>query len=94
MLTLVQDTLCAQCFSSAISAVSVTRSTSRCPACLQEVQTFVPEATAGKSGKHRPQDTGVSSWVDNVKNHVPSGETSHVLRIDNIAWVGWLSSYP
>lgn len=84
--------LCSQCFSSAISAVSVTRSTSRCPACLQEVETFVADPTPSKSVKPRQRRRRVSSAALGAEKRIfPTRESSHVLRIDNIAWVSALS---
>ncbi|KAI9639818.1 uncharacterized protein MKK02DRAFT_40145 [Dioszegia hungarica] len=89
--------VCSTCFSSSISAVSVTHGPSRCTTCLALVVSFEP--VKGFSIQHHtpqsdqeaasppttPPSNGVRSSTDTAVEDDGSGKTI-LLRIDNVAW--------
>ncbi|WVF71462.1 hypothetical protein IAT40_006266 [Kwoniella sp. CBS 6097] len=84
-----QEIVCPSCFSSTLSAVSVTNGHSHCPACLKKVTTFkrikeLPATTAPGAQEAKPATKRFGQYPIPVAKPDTGGPV--IMRIDNVAW--------
>lgn len=87
-LTQFQDLVCPTCFSSALSAVSVTQGAAKCPACMEPVTTFETYKPVSYIAVRGPNSRKANNLlpVPEPWTYETSSDTI-VMRIDNVAWV-------
>ncbi|RSH79641.1 uncharacterized protein EHS24_009293 [Apiotrichum porosum] len=82
-----EDLVCPTCFSSALSAVSVTQGAAKCPACMEPVTTFETYKPVSYIAVRGPNSRKANNLlpVPEPWTYETSSDTI-VMRIDNVAW--------
>ena len=89
----IQDLVCPSCFSSMLSAVSVTQGQAKCAACLTVVKSFeVHDTHTSITAQQEPLCEAAATVTEDIESLIPQAEAAPpgvpvVMRIDNVAWV-------